>query len=380
MSNSAEMSSVQTLRTFVNQRLTAAAEEICGVFEQTLLVYEEEIERQRRLLDVVLKPEIRLHRIDHPQPPVCKQEPLLDKQHCKLEDNSSLGLEVPQIKEEQKELCTGREREQPLVQEEEDVFRLTPDGSDHSDHQSQHSELCQTWSAEEEEPVGNISFKMTQSEADGEGSGVSNSERRLRFHSHRVAESEGSKPSSCGSAGSAQSTEPQQQSRAPEHDSCSKEFSDMKKLQTYPGNHTGKEFLRCRVCGKGFKVLSVFKEHVRIHTKLFSCSTCGKVFSFKGNLKRHMMIHTGERPYSCTTCDKTYTCTSHLKAHMMTHTGERPYSCTTCDKTFIRHSHLKTHMMIHTGEKPYSCTTCDKTFILRSLLKRHMLTHKGERP
>uniref|UniRef100_A0A667X104 C2H2-type domain-containing protein n=1 Tax=Myripristis murdjan TaxID=586833 RepID=A0A667X104_9TELE len=351
---------------------------------------------------------------DHPQPPVCKLELLLDEQHCKLEDNSSLSLEVPQIKEEQDELCTSREREQPLVQEEEDVFRLTPDGSDHSDHQSQHSELCQTWSAEEEEPVGNISFKLTQSEADGEGSGVSNSERRFRSHSHRVAESEGSKPSSCGSAGSAQSTEPQQQSRAPEIDSCSKE---------------------CRVCGKGFKVLSVFKEHVRTHTKPFSCSTCEKVFSFKGNLKRHMMTHTGERPYSCTTCDKTFIRHSHLKAHMMTHTGEKPYSCTTCDKTFILHSLLKRHITEpqqqsrapehdscskefsdmkklqtypgnHTGKeflrcrvcgkgfkvlsvfkehvrihtKLFSCSTCGKVFSFKGNLKRHMMIHTGERP
>uniref|UniRef100_UPI003AADB795 uncharacterized protein n=1 Tax=Centroberyx gerrardi TaxID=166262 RepID=UPI003AADB795 len=52
----------QSLRTFVNERLTAAAEEILGVFEKTIEVYEEEIDRQRRLLEIVLKPEIKLHR------------------------------------------------------------------------------------------------------------------------------------------------------------------------------------------------------------------------------------------------------------------------------------------------------------------------------
>lgn len=46
----------------MNERLAAAAEEIVGLFEQTMSVYEEEIARQRRVLDVVLKPEIRLHR------------------------------------------------------------------------------------------------------------------------------------------------------------------------------------------------------------------------------------------------------------------------------------------------------------------------------
>ncbi|GLD67140.1 gastrula zinc finger protein xFG20-1-like protein [Lates japonicus] len=57
------------LRELVYQRLTAAAEEICGLFERTTAEYEEELsrlqrenERQRKLLDAVLKPEVRLHR------------------------------------------------------------------------------------------------------------------------------------------------------------------------------------------------------------------------------------------------------------------------------------------------------------------------------
>ena len=55
------MSSVQYLREFVNERLTAAAEEIFRVFIKTVVEYEEEIDRQRRLLDTVLKPEITLN-------------------------------------------------------------------------------------------------------------------------------------------------------------------------------------------------------------------------------------------------------------------------------------------------------------------------------
>ena len=57
------MSSVQYLREFVNERLTAAAEEIFRVFIKTVVEYEEEIDRQRKLLETVLKPEIKLHRI-----------------------------------------------------------------------------------------------------------------------------------------------------------------------------------------------------------------------------------------------------------------------------------------------------------------------------
>lgn len=57
------MSSVEYLREFVNKRLTLAAEEIFRVLEITIVKYEEEIDRQRKLLDVVCKPEIKLHKI-----------------------------------------------------------------------------------------------------------------------------------------------------------------------------------------------------------------------------------------------------------------------------------------------------------------------------
>ncbi|XP_063317334.1 uncharacterized protein LOC134616396 isoform X2 [Pelmatolapia mariae] len=56
------MPSVQSLREFINERLTAAAEQIFLEFEKTIVQYEEEIDRQRRLLDITWKPQIKLHR------------------------------------------------------------------------------------------------------------------------------------------------------------------------------------------------------------------------------------------------------------------------------------------------------------------------------
>ncbi|XP_061574061.1 uncharacterized protein LOC133440760 [Cololabis saira] len=68
------MSKVNHLREFIGQRLTAAAVEILSVFEKSILEYEEELDRQRRLLDLAWKPEIRLHRVELPQENVCKVE------------------------------------------------------------------------------------------------------------------------------------------------------------------------------------------------------------------------------------------------------------------------------------------------------------------
>lgn len=56
------MSSAELLKQFVGERLTAAAEEIFGVFQKIVDDYEAEIRRQRRLLDIVTNPEIKLHR------------------------------------------------------------------------------------------------------------------------------------------------------------------------------------------------------------------------------------------------------------------------------------------------------------------------------
>lgn len=59
------MSKIEMLRLLINQRLTAAAEEIFRVFGKTIALYEEEIsrsrqeiDRQRRLLDLSRTPQI----------------------------------------------------------------------------------------------------------------------------------------------------------------------------------------------------------------------------------------------------------------------------------------------------------------------------------
>ncbi|KAK6316346.1 hypothetical protein J4Q44_G00138700 [Coregonus suidteri] len=60
------MSKIQLFKVFLNQRLTAAAEEIFGAVEQTIAEYQEECSRTKeenvrlqKLLDIVIKPEIK---------------------------------------------------------------------------------------------------------------------------------------------------------------------------------------------------------------------------------------------------------------------------------------------------------------------------------
>ncbi|XP_029940608.1 uncharacterized protein LOC115382828 isoform X2 [Salarias fasciatus] len=93
--------SLDSVRDLTTQRLTAAAGEIFTEFERTILQYKEEVERQRRLLEIISNPQIRLHRTELPQHHDCTEEQLL-----KLEINYCLQQEEsepPQIKEEREE-------------------------------------------------------------------------------------------------------------------------------------------------------------------------------------------------------------------------------------------------------------------------------------
>ncbi|XP_058469206.1 involucrin-like isoform X3 [Solea solea] len=126
------MCSLQRLRDLINERLTAA-EEIFRTVERTDVENEEDIDRQRRLLEIVWKPQVTLQRIELPQQHFYKEEVFTEQQLCNQESNSSLDQEEPeslQIKEEEEEICSSQELE---LKQEADTFMLTPDNEE-SDH------------------------------------------------------------------------------------------------------------------------------------------------------------------------------------------------------------------------------------------------------
>ncbi|XP_062414298.1 zinc finger protein 846-like [Pungitius pungitius] len=305
------MSSVENLREFVNERLSAAAEEIFGVFKRTVVEYQEEIDRQRRLLDVFWKPEVRLHRIELPQSRVCKEEEEeapSDQELCLQERKPSVDQEdpdSPQIKEEQEELCSSPEGEQLAPKQE--AFTLTPTCEERGHGDDQLLDLCtdETESVIQETSYSNISVESTTVVE------LNNDHHFLPHNSHKSA------------------------------------------FETRTRVHSDEKPFSCKTCGKGFKYSSNLKAHMRVHTgeRPYSCITCGKTFTKKSTLKSHTRIHTGEKPYSCITCGKTFTKKSHLKSHTRIHTGEKPFSCITCEKTFTDTSHLKRHIRIHSGER-----------------------------
>ncbi|XP_041638154.1 zinc finger protein 501-like [Cheilinus undulatus] len=390
------MFSGESLRKFVTERLTAAAEDIFVVFKRTVVEYEDELERQRKLLDVLLNPQVTLHRIDLPQQLLSTEdEALLDQQLCNQERNSSLDQEEPDlrlVKEEPEEPWSIQEGEQLILKEETDRFMLTLNHED-SEPGLQH-ELRplspNSYDAEAQDPTGN-KHRDSQSTKN-----LRTQPSTIHLNSHISGTSEDQcNPLSdqpffkCGS--------------------CGESFKNKSVLRTHQRVHSGKETHTCKICGKIFSWKSLLMVHVRCHTgeRPHSCTTCGKRFLHLSGLKKHNMIHTGEKPFTCTTCGKSLRKKQYLINHMRTHTGERPFSCGTCGKsfsdstTFIAHkkthtgawsfncricrkrfrsSHdLRVHMRSHTSKGPYTCSACGKSFLQQTDLDQHRKNHTSKK-
>ncbi|KAM8742969.1 uncharacterized protein AB9X84_017448 [Acanthopagrus schlegelii] len=401
------MSSVESFREFVNERLTAAAEEIFRVFKTTIVQYEEEIDRQRVMLDVCWKPQVKLHRIDLitllcvppelPQQHVCKEEEVLaDQQLCNQERNSSLDQEdpePPEIKEEQEELCTSREGEQLVLKVETETVMLTPayEESDHSEAEptSDHQLLSNNSHGAESRDQKGRKHGDSGSTADG-GPKEKKRHHGSRSHSDYAKNSSdiqhnthpGENSFDWDTCGKTFKSRLNSLKKTYSCQTCEKTFSSCSDLKVHMRIHTGEKPFTCNTCGKTFKQNCGLTYHMKTHTgeKPFPCKTCGKTFRQTSNLKVHMRIHTGEKPFTCNKCGKTFQQTCGLTYHLRTHTGEKPFTCKTCGKAFSRHANLAVHMRTHTNEKPYSCQTCRKTFRHHSALTVHMRTHTGEKP
>ncbi|XP_076738499.1 uncharacterized protein LOC101477558 isoform X3 [Maylandia zebra] len=426
----AAMSSVQYLREFIKKRLTAVCEEIFSEVQKTIVQYEEEINRQHRLLDISRKPDRNSHIIDLPQQHDCEEEEGLDEQQvCNQERNSSLDQEdqPPQIKEEQEELCSSQEGEQlvlkqktegiivwtdeeqlrlmetirkPVIKlhridvlhqhaiEEEEalteqrVFNQERNSSlDQEDPEppqikEEQEELC---SIQEGEQLGlkqeSDTFMKTPTYEESHHSEPEPNSEQLLSHSSPEAESRYHEENGHVDSGSTRNAELKKRHHSQRVDNSPVSVSQSR-------TDTKNKSVQCDVCGKSLQNKYKMTTHLRVHTgeKPYPCTTCGKRFALPAACKTHMRIHTGENLYSCRTCGKRFASPSAFKKHMRIHAGEMPYSCSTCGKRFAASSVFKKHTRIHTVEKLYSCGFCGKRFAVSSALKTHMRIHTGEKP
>ncbi|XP_068459327.1 zinc finger protein 679-like [Clinocottus analis] len=426
------------LREFVHKRLTAAADEIFVVFQKAIVEYEEEIRRQRRLLDIVCKPDVKLHRIELPQQDICNGE-LLSGQQEQLRDpelrvRDTEDTEPPQIKAEQGEHCTSafcqgeellydqQQQQQQLHIREPELCVWDPEPPQIKLEQGEHctskfcmgEELCydqqqqqlrvrdpklrvqdQELRVEDPDP---LQIKAEQEELCTSEEGVlilkpetdafmfptheeryHSEDQTLNSHNSHEAESQDLERSEHGDSG-ATGAEPKQHFRHHESqiDSYNVCYPSMSTIHCF--THTGKNVFKCDVCEKMFQRNSDLQRHRAIHSdeKPYSCEICGKKFRSSNHLTVHMRTHTDERPYLCMTCGKTFRAGSALNRHKVIHTGEKPYICIACGRAFRLGEHLRSHMRTHTDEKLYLCKTCGKRFKFLTSFKKHVRNHTSE--
>ncbi|XP_041651004.1 zinc finger protein 664-like [Cheilinus undulatus] len=376
------MSSSESLREFITERLTAAAEDIFVVFKRTIVEYEEEIDRQRRLLDVVRKPHVQLQKLDVPQQHACKED---------QERKSSLDQEDP---------------EPPSIQKKQEADTLPSTGSEHSTEQP--AATGGETSVNEEEKGTDPQCRWSDVVRDAQTSTnkigeetdtsilTSQSEEALQNQQQLLPNNTENKDSVSKKKKKAKKRK-RQKMKTSENDCnqqegeiamthvceiCELTFDSRAQLTNHTKTHKAEKLYPCETCGKTFSSSFLFKCHMRRHTgeRPHSCSTCGKGFLNMSSLVAHNRIHTGEKPFTCVTCGVSFRIKSKLNIHMRSHTGERPYSCSTCGSTFSKMSNLNVHNRIHTGEKPFTCETCGMAFRIRARLKVHMKTHTAEKP
>ncbi|XP_061587366.1 zinc finger protein 500-like [Cololabis saira] len=275
-----------SLRTFIQQRLAAAAEEIFLEVERTvvgyqdqLVRYQDQLDRQRKLLDLSWKPRVRLTRIDDPAVP--PQQTIVEKEvqtDLGVPRGAGPGQQGPaQVKvepEEPEPIGAGAEdRLQELCRSTELLNREL--------HQLlMRNPVPESGEPEPEpKPEPNPDLQQLLLHTAGEG-----------------AEPRFPKPPRC--------PEPRFQGLP-------------------PGVRSNGSEHFCPRCGRSFRRVDSLLLHLRTHTGdyLYSCFLCGRGFMSRNGLANHMRIHLGHKRYTCTACGKGFT--SRVGLHVHTRTGER---------------------------------------------------------
>ncbi|XP_078797280.1 uncharacterized protein LOC144989115 [Oryzias latipes] len=429
------VSSLQSLRELISERLAAAAEEICRLCEGTIVQYEEELCRQRRLLDVIWKPQLQLHHIGLPQHWMTEEEDLCNQQrNFRVEQEEPEPPQIkeeleepepPQIKEEPGELCINQDEDQLDLKQETDTLMEIPtyeedekSEADLNNQQSfnvtdsqdeegnQHEESTSTTDEETE------STSTTDEETDPQNrdqrkrrdrshvQSVASSHMSAVFPQHWVTEEdlynqqinfrvEQEEPELAQSEDQQKEPDrPQIKEMKEELISQDGELPDLKneadalmEIPTFEEDENSEADLNNQ---QSFNVTDSQDEEGNQHEESTSTTDEETDLQNRDQRKRrdrsHVQNGSDERYCACKKCGQTFSGRSRLKFHMKTHTGKKTFSGKNCEKSFSYKFNLKKQRTTHTGEKPFTCKECDSSFGQMSSLKTHMRTHTGEKP
>ncbi|KAM9847964.1 uncharacterized protein ACBR49_009229 [Aulostomus maculatus] len=368
------MSTPLLLRAFVNERLTAAAEEIFEVFERTIVKYEEEASSSQREIDRLrgmLLDLVSNQKTDFSQPAAYEEETHPEQHRREPESNlrrSQRESEEPRpIKEEDQGLWAGPQEENHVreLQDGNDTYLPHSSAWGQIEHEDTKDSLLSqdTKSAHLMLSVTSALTSQTESVQEGQDNqrpvaGFTASDQTQTEHSSVF-------------------TDLSHSLTADFHCYlCGKSFSSKQHLINHAFRiHSKDTGVLCAVCGTTLESTESLHAHLKSHRGSKSCHFCGKQFCSTTSLTEHMTTHTGEKPHRCHVCGKECSRKGDLKIHLRIHTGEKPFRCSHCCKSFTHSGHLRKHMRSHTGERPYQCNVCGRGFLQSVHLKYHLKTH-----
>uniref|UniRef100_A0A3P9PEE9 Oocyte zinc finger protein XlCOF6-like n=1 Tax=Poecilia reticulata TaxID=8081 RepID=A0A3P9PEE9_POERE len=350
------MSSIQLLRVLVNERLSAAADEIFEAVKKTISDYEEELllskqelHRQRRMLQVVAEPPGSPGgHSEEPQLTLCVWDEDFTSDHQQKEEPNELEWSL----DTNRNPCSPGGRSQELEDSSIIKVNFMPPFVRNVGSSTEFSEAMVK--EEEEEPLPSTSTQPDA--ADGASTSCSDADSEEEWKANSQSKGKRSSKKKKKKRVAMLKIKLPRRPVAP-------------KLNPTKKNKTQ---ICCKVCGRAFLLAVSLVNHMEAHSKDV-CGVCGERFDSEECFDAHLKTHV--KAESCKVCGKCFSSSSGLEVHMRIHTGEKPFVCSECGKCFTTRANMLRHSRIHTGEKPYTCTVCGRSFNDYTTLKRHLFVH-----